>query len=103
MRIPHLALPIDLKSFYASVECRERRLDPLDTRWEFSVADADPCPDKTICRAALDLRRRCTAITLLPAAERLFQIRQRVKQVNAERHAPSAFTLYHNKFTFGAS
>ena len=41
-------LCIDLKSFYASVECRERRLDPLTT----NLVVADPSrTSKTICLA----------------------------------------------------
>ena len=39
-------IAIDLKSFYASVECRERNLDPLDTN--LVVAD-ESRTDKTIC------------------------------------------------------
>ena len=39
-------IAIDLKSFYASVECRERGLDPLDTN--LVVAD-ESRTDKTIC------------------------------------------------------
>ena len=39
---------IDLKSFYASVECRERGLDPMTT----NLVVADPeWTDKTICLA----------------------------------------------------
>ena len=41
-------IAIDLKSFYASVECRERNLDPLDTN--LVVAD-ERRTDKTICLA----------------------------------------------------
>ena len=41
-------IAIDLKSFYASVECRERGLDPLDTN--LVVAD-ESRTDKTICLA----------------------------------------------------
>ena len=41
-------IAIDLKSFYASVECRERGLDPLDTN--LVVADINRT-DKTICLA----------------------------------------------------
>ena len=41
-------IAIDLKSFYASVECRERGLDPLDTN--LVVADISRT-DKTICLA----------------------------------------------------
>ncbi len=39
---------IDLKSFYASVECMERGLDPMTTNWV--VAD-ESCTKKTICLA----------------------------------------------------
>ena len=42
----HTYIAIDLKSFYASVECRERGLDPLDTN--LVVAD-ESRTDKTIC------------------------------------------------------
>ena len=41
-------IAIDLKSFFASVECRERGLDPLDTN--LVVAD-ESRTDKTICLA----------------------------------------------------
>ena len=41
-------IAIDLKSFYASVECRERNLDPIDTN--LVVAD-ESRTDKTICLA----------------------------------------------------
>ena len=40
---------IDLKSFYASVECRERGLDPLTT---YLVVADQSRTDKTICRVA---------------------------------------------------
>ena len=44
----HTYICIDLKSFYASTECRERGLDPLDTN--LLVAD-ESRTDKTICLA----------------------------------------------------
>ena len=44
----HIYIAIDLKSFYASVECRERGLDPLTTN--LVVADASRT-EKTICLA----------------------------------------------------
>ena len=44
----HTYIAIDLKSFYASVECRDRGLDPLDTN--LVVAD-ESRTDKTICLA----------------------------------------------------
>ncbi len=74
----HTYIAIDLKSFYASVECRERGLDPLDTN--LVVAD-ERRTDKTICLAvtpslkSYGLGGRC----------RLFEVRQRVREVNAAR------------------
>ena len=47
-------IAIDLKSFYASVECRERGLDPLDTN--LVVAD-ESRTDKTICLRSRPLSR----------------------------------------------
>ena len=44
-------IAIDLKSFYASVECRERGLDPLDTN--LVVAD-ESRTDKTICMVVMN-------------------------------------------------
>ena len=44
----HIYIAIDLKSFYASVECRERDLDPLTTN--LVVAEAERT-EKTICLA----------------------------------------------------
>jgi len=48
-------LAIDLKSFYASVECRERGLDPLNTN--LVVAD-ESRTDKTICLAVTPTPKR---------------------------------------------
>ena len=71
-------LAIDLKSFYASVECRERDLDPLDTH--LVVAD-ETRTDKTICLAVTPSLKSYG----ISGRGRLFEVRQRVKQVNAER------------------
>ena len=71
-------LAIDLKSFYASVECRERALDPLDTH--LVVAD-ETRTDKTICLAVTPSLKSYG----ISGRGRLFEVRQRVKQVNAER------------------
>ena len=51
----HTYIAIDLKSFYASVECRERGLDPLDTN--LVVAD-ESRTDKTICLAVTPSLKR---------------------------------------------
>ena len=71
-------IAIDLKSFYASVECRERGLDPLDTN--LVVAD-ESRTDKTICLAVTPTLKSCG----IPGRARLFEVRQKVQAVNAGR------------------
>ena len=71
-------IAIDLKSFYASVECVERGLDPLDTN--LVVADLSRT-DKTICLAVSPSLKSFG----VPGRPRLFEVVQRVKQANAER------------------
>lgn len=71
---------IDLKSFYASVECMERHLDPLNTN--LLVAD-NSRTDKTICLAVSPSLKSFG----IPGRPRLFEAKQRVKEVNAERLA----------------
>ena len=74
-------IAIDLKSFYASVECRERGLDPLDTN--LVVAD-ERRTDKTICLAVTPSLKSYG----ISGRGRLFEVRQRVKEVNvARRHS----------------
>jgi DNA polymerase V len=79
-----LYIAIDLKSFYASVECVERRLDPLSTN--LVVADASRT-DKTICLAVSPSLKAFG----IPGRARLFEVVQKVKEVNAVRRskAPS--------------
>ena len=69
---------IDLKSFYASVECRERGLDPLTTH--LVVAD-ESRTEKTICLAVSPALKTYG----LPGRARLFEVIQKVKGVNATR------------------
>ncbi len=71
-------IAIDLKSFFASVECIERGLDPLDTN--LVVAD-ESRTDKTICLAVTPALKSHG----IPGRPRLFEVRQRVAEVNAER------------------
>ncbi len=71
-------IAIDLKSFYASVECTERQLDPLTTN--LVVADAGRT-DKTICLAVSPSLKAYG----IPGRARLFEVVQRVKEVNMER------------------
>ena len=69
---------IDLKSFYASVECRERNLDPLTTN--LVVADASRT-EKTICLAATPSLKSFG----IPGRARLFEVIQKVRKINYER------------------
>ena len=71
-------LAIDLKSYYASVECVERGLDPLKTN--LVVADQSRTA-KTICLAVSPSLKAYG----ISGRARLFEVIQRVKEVNAER------------------
>ena len=71
-------IAIDLKSFYASVECMDRQLDPLTTN--LVVAD-ESRTEKTICLAVSPSLKAHG----IPGRARLFEVIQRVRQVNAER------------------
>ena len=71
-------LAVDLKSFYASVECVERGLDPLTTN--LVVADLRRT-DKTICLAVTPSLKAWG----ISGRARLFEVVQRVKEVNAQR------------------
>ena len=73
-------IAIDLKSFYASVECRERGLDPLDA----NLVVADPArTDKTICLAVSPSLKACG----ISGRARLFEVVQRVEELNALRRS----------------
>lgn len=74
----HIYIAIDLKSFYASVECVERNLDPMTTN--LVVADASRT-EKTICLAVSPSLKSYG----IPGRARLFEVVQRAKEVNAER------------------
>lgn len=71
-------LAIDLKSFFASVECVERGLDPLTTN--LVVADLSRT-EKTICLAVTPSLKAYG----IPGRARLFEVVQKVKEVNAQR------------------
>lgn len=71
-------IAIDLKSFYASVECVERRLDPLDAC--LVVADKSRT-DKTICLAVSPALKAYG----IPGRPRLFEVVQRLREVNRTR------------------
>lgn len=73
-------IAIDLKSFYASVECIERGLDPLNTH--LVVADASRT-EKTICLAVSPSLKSLG----IPGRPRLFEVVQRVREINIARKA----------------
>ena len=79
----HTYIAIDLKSFYASVECMERGLDPLRTC--LTVADGTRT-EKTICLAVSPALKSFG----IPGRPRLFEVNQKVRAVNAarKRNAP---------------
>ena len=74
----HLYAAIDLKSFYASVECRERGLDPLTTN--LVVAD-ESRTEKTICLAVSPTLKAYG----IPGRARLFEVVEKTREVNAQR------------------
>ena len=71
-------IAIDLKSFYASVECVDRGLEPLETN--LVVAD-ESRTEKTICLAVSPPLKEYG----IPGRARLFDVNQRVREVNAVR------------------
>ena len=73
---------IDLKSFYASVECQERGLDPITTN--LVVADRERT-EKTICLAVSPALKAYG----IPGRARLFEVDQKVKEINYERKIKS--------------
>ena len=78
MKKPRTYIAIDLKSFYASVECVERGLDPLTTN--LVVAD-ESRTEKTICLAVSPSLKAYG----IGGRARLFEVVQRMKEVNALR------------------
>lgn len=71
-------IAIDLKSFYASVECVDRGLDPMTTN--LVVADRSRS-EKTICLAVSPTLKTYG----IPGRARLFEVEQKVKEINAIR------------------
>lgn len=89
-------IAIDLKSFYASVECVDRGLDPLDT----NLVVADPTrTEKTICLAVSPSLKSYG----IPGRARLFEAIQKVREVNAQRkynapgHSLSHESYFHSE------
>ena len=71
-------IAIDLKSFYASVECMDRHLDPMTTH--LVVADPERT-EKTICLAVSPSLKAYG----IPGRARLFEVVSRMREVNLER------------------
>lgn len=93
--MPKTYVAIDLKSFYASVECVERELDPLRTN--LVVAD-ESRTEKTICLAVSPSLKAYG----IPGRARLFEVVQRVAQVNAQRqlNAPGRVLTGKSAFSY---
>ena len=83
MEKPRTYIAIDLKSFYASVECVERHLDPLTTN--LVVADTSRT-EKTICLAVSPSLKAYG----ISGRARLFEVIQRLREVNNERRLQAA-------------
>lgn len=83
MKEDHIYMAIDLKSFYASVECRERGLNPLTTH--LVVADMSRT-EKTICLAVSPALKAYG----IPGRARLFEVAQKVREANRERLSRAA-------------
>ena len=76
----NIYLAIDLKSFYASVECIERHLNPMNTN--LVVAD-NSRTEKTICLAVSPALKSLG----VPGRPRLFEVNEKVRQLNSFRRA----------------
>ena len=74
----HTYIAIDLKSFYASAECRRLQLDPLDAN--LVVADSSRT-EKTICLAVSPSLKALG----IPGRPRLFEVIQAVQAINSRR------------------
>ena len=77
---------IDLKSFYASVECVERNLNPLNTN--LVVADKSRT-EKTVCLAITPSLKQYG----LGGRSRLFEVVQKVREVNNQRRRENNLRL----------
>ena len=83
-------IAIDLKSFYASVECVERELDPLDAN--LVVADKSRT-EKTICLAVTPSLKACG----VGGRPRLFEVVSQVADINAARKFRAPYRRFRGK------
>lgn len=81
---------IDLKSFYASVECKERNLDPLKTN--LVVADENRT-EKTICLAISPSLKQYG----LGGRARLFEVKQKIREINYQRKKANNYKQFSGK------
>lgn len=88
-------IAIDLKSFYASVECAERGLDPLDAN--LVVAD-ESRTDKTICLAVSPSLKALG----IPGRPRLFEAKQQIERVNRDRRQKAPGNKFSGKSIFAS-
>ena len=85
-------IAIDLKSFYASVECVERNLDPLTTN--LVVAD-ESRTEKTICLAVSPSLKSYG----IGGRARLFEVVQKVREINCQRLRQTPYHRFTGKST----
>ena len=83
-------MAIELKSFYASVECVERELDPLNIN--LVVADSTKT-EKTICLAVSPSLKQYG----IGGRTRLFEVVQRVKEINRKRKKDNKYREFRGK------
>lgn len=81
---------IDLKSFYASVECVERKLEPLNTN--LVVAD-ESRTDKTICLAVSPSLKQYG----IGGRARLYEVKQKIKEINYQRRKNNNYKKFVGK------
>ena len=81
---------IDLKSFYASVECVERKLDPLNTN--LVVAD-ESRTEKTVCLAVSPSLKQYG----IGGRARLFEVKQKIKEINYNRKKLNNYKKFNGK------
>lgn len=86
----HTYIAIDLKSYYSSVECAARGLDPLTTN--LVVADVSRT-EKTICLAVSPSLKAYG----LGGRARLFEVVEKMRQVNAERNKAIGYKPFTGK------
>ena len=91
--VEKLYICIDLKSFYASVECVERKLEPLNTN--LVVAD-ETRTDKTVCLAVSPSLKQYG----IGGRARLFEVKQKIKEINYQRRKLNNYKNFIGKSYF---